>query len=381
MAPYTSAATCGEAVERRARRELRRRHHAVLRRRDERLHRARREQLGGMAALVHQALDQAQPVVLVVDGETPGEAEQLRLAAEQSRGERVERTDPETRGIAPEQPADPLLHLSRGLVGEGDRKDPVGRHPVPVDQAGDPGGEDARLPRPRAGEHQQGTVHVLHGLPLRRIQGERQLGRGGVDHPTCVGEGNAYQETGSLFRVLQDQHTFVGILHDPPGEREADAPTASLARDAGLEQGPTNLLGDARPVVDHPHLPHALLGADPQDNRAAASLQRVDRVLHHRLQRPLQQHLVAQHGGPRAGCLEPELDGIGAARQPGPEVAGHTVGQRAEADRLALGRVADPLEPARHSIQALRIRRQVIRQVRRRRPAAIAPARSIPAGW
>jgi hypothetical protein len=137
-----------------------------------------------MAPLVHQPLDQAEPVIFIVDGEPSREAKQLRLPAEQSRRERVEGADPEARRIPTEQPADPLLHLPRGLVGERHREDPIRRHALSVDQMGDPGGEDARLPRPRAGEHQQGSVDVLHGLPLRRVEGERQLGRDSLDHPT-----------------------------------------------------------------------------------------------------------------------------------------------------------------------------------------------------
>ena len=123
-----------------------------------------------MPPLLHQPPDQAQPVVLVVDRELAGEAEQLGLAAEQPRGERVERADPQAGRVAVEQPADPLLHLARGLVGEGHGEDPVGRHAVPVDQARDAGGEHARLPRARAREHEQRAVDVLHRLPLRRVE-------------------------------------------------------------------------------------------------------------------------------------------------------------------------------------------------------------------
>ena len=116
----------GEAVElRHPGRELRRRHQAVLGARDERLHRARREQLGGVAPLLHQPPDEAQAVVFVVDGELPAEPEQRRLPPEQAGGERMEGADPEARWVAVEQPSDPVLHLARGLVGEGHGEDPV----------------------------------------------------------------------------------------------------------------------------------------------------------------------------------------------------------------------------------------------------------------
>ena len=52
-----------------------------------------------------------------------------------------------------------------------------------------------------------------------------------------------------------------------------------------------------------------------------APLQRVDRVLHQRLQRPLEQHRVAHHHRPHAGRFQPELDGVRALGQPRPEVA------------------------------------------------------------
>ena len=179
-----------QAVERRgARRELGRRHHPVLGRRDDRLHRARGKQLGRMAPLFHQPLDQAQSVVFVVDRELAPEAEQLGLATEQTGRQRVKRADPEPGRIAGEQSADPVLHLARGLVGEGHREDAIGRDAVPVDQVGDAGGEHARLARPRAGQDQDRSVHVVHGLLLGRIERALELGRRGIDHAADCASG------------------------------------------------------------------------------------------------------------------------------------------------------------------------------------------------
>jgi len=49
--------------------------------------------------------------------------------------------------------ADALLHLARGLVGESDGKDFRRVCAAQVQDVGDAGGKDARLPGSRAGEH------------------------------------------------------------------------------------------------------------------------------------------------------------------------------------------------------------------------------------
>ena len=173
----------GQPVEGRRGLEAGRVLHPVLGAGDHRLHGARGERLGGMAALVHEAAHQRHAVVLVVDGEPPGEAEPLRLAPEQAGRERVEGPDPEAGRIAPEELRDPVLHLARRLVGEGDGEDPVGGDSMALDQAGDAGGEHAGLPRPGPGEHQQRPMDVLHRLALRGIQGSEPIvGGGGFGH-------------------------------------------------------------------------------------------------------------------------------------------------------------------------------------------------------
>jgi hypothetical protein len=69
--------------------------HPVLGRRDDRLDRPGREQLGRVAPLFHQAADEVEPVVLIVDRELAGEAEGLGLVPEQPGREGVEGADPE----------------------------------------------------------------------------------------------------------------------------------------------------------------------------------------------------------------------------------------------------------------------------------------------
>ena len=59
--------------------------------------------------------------------------------------------------------------------------------------------------------------------------------------------------------------------------------------------------------------------------------------------------------GPAPGASSRSSMVLARRGQPGPVVAGDPVGQRTEPDRLALGWVADPLEPLRHPLQPLRI--------------------------
>ena len=163
----------------------------------------------------------------------------------------------------------------------------------------------------------------------------------------------------------------MGVLDHAARERQTDAPPATLRGDSGLEQSAADLLGNARPVIDHPHFRRSLLRADPQDNRSAASLQRVDGVLDQRFQRPLEQHRIALDHGTHAGRLEPQLDRVGPAREAGTVVAGHPVRQRTETDRLPPRGIADPLESPGHALEPLRVGREVIGQVRWRcRPGA-----------
>ena len=69
-----------------------------------------------------------------------------------------------------EQVADALLHLARGLVGEGDRGDVARIETAVVDQIGDLLGDHAGLAGTGAGENEQRTVEVTNGFALRRIE-------------------------------------------------------------------------------------------------------------------------------------------------------------------------------------------------------------------
>ena len=141
-----------------------------------------------MVAIVHDAADQCQPVVLVVDRELPGKPEALGFPPEQSRRERVEGPDPESTGIACQELADPALHLACGLVGERHREDALRRDAVRIDQVRDARREHPGLAGSGAGDHQDRSMHVLRGFSLRGIEAAKQVDFGG--HAAAAASGN-----------------------------------------------------------------------------------------------------------------------------------------------------------------------------------------------
>src|SRR5574337_2201193 len=63
----------------------------------------------------------------------------------------------------------PPLHLTGGLIGEGDRQDIPGRDPAVADQIGDPPGDDPGLPRPGPRQHQERPLGMQNRLRLSRV--------------------------------------------------------------------------------------------------------------------------------------------------------------------------------------------------------------------
>ncbi len=98
-----------------------------------------------------------------------------RLAPQDAGAERVKRRNPHRPAIDAEQRFDPLAHLGGGFVREGHRHDLVGMHDLFRDEIRDPMRDDARLPRPRAGENQQRPFAVLHGLLLLWIERGKEV--------------------------------------------------------------------------------------------------------------------------------------------------------------------------------------------------------------
>ncbi|MGY3680304.1 hypothetical protein ACVWXU_003927 [Streptomyces sp. TE33382] len=115
----------------------------------------------------------------VVDRERRGEAELLRLAAQDPHARAVEGHDPHGVGARADELLDTLLHLARGLVGEGDREDLAGVHPALGEQMGDPVGQHPGLARAGPGDDEQRRTGVHHGGALLGVQPVEQ--RGGVD--------------------------------------------------------------------------------------------------------------------------------------------------------------------------------------------------------
>ena len=64
----------------------------------------------------------------------------------------------------------PPLELGRRLLREGQGEDLRRPRPLGGDQPGDPPGDDPRLARARTGDHDERSVAVGHGAPLRPVQ-------------------------------------------------------------------------------------------------------------------------------------------------------------------------------------------------------------------
>jgi hypothetical protein len=134
---------------------------------------------GGHDQLFHQP----HLVVGVEDGEVRLQPHQLRVAPQQLHADRVERAEPRhpLRRLTEERP-DAVLHLARGLVGEGHREDLVWTRRAGGQKMRDPRGQRAGLAGTRARQHQDGPVEPLHRLALRGVQtveiGPRPRGHG-----------------------------------------------------------------------------------------------------------------------------------------------------------------------------------------------------------
>jgi hypothetical protein len=123
------------------------------------------------ADLAQNLAHRAGGVGLIEDGEgRAAQAERFRLGAEHVEAEAVERADLElARDLRPHDLAHALVHLARGLVGEGHREDGARGRPA-LDEARHALRDDARLARACAGEHEERSQAVLDGLTLGGVQ-------------------------------------------------------------------------------------------------------------------------------------------------------------------------------------------------------------------
>ena len=116
-------------------------------------------------------LDQTDLVVRIEHGEGGLEVDKLRVAAEDFHADGVKRAEPRHAfNNAADQATHPLLHLARGLVGEGHRQDLPWIGAPKAQQMRNARGQHPRLARSRAGEHQQWPVQRLHCLALLGVE-------------------------------------------------------------------------------------------------------------------------------------------------------------------------------------------------------------------
>ena len=85
----------------------------------------------------------------------------------------------------------------------------------------------------------------------------------------------------------------------------------SLVVMPGSKMRAPDLARHAGAVVDDAQLTRSVRRLRMDGNGAAAALERIDRVLHQRLERPLEQHGIALHRRAGAGGLDPEVDRVG----------------------------------------------------------------------
>ena len=125
----------------------------------------------GDAHVGEDSLHEALLVVVVVDGEGGRQPGPRRLPPQEPGPEGVEGLDPGVGSLEAEQVPEPLPHLARRLVGEGDREHvPGGDAPLP-DQVGDAVHDDPGLAGAGSGQHEERPVPVQHGLALGVVQG------------------------------------------------------------------------------------------------------------------------------------------------------------------------------------------------------------------
>ena len=142
----------------------------VLRVGDLRVDAARDEALRVAVELLQALLHEPDLVGLVVNREVRAVTEARRFPAEDPPARRVEGHHPHR----PRDPADdglePLAHLPRRLVREGDREDLLRLHADRGHEVGDAVGQHAGLSRARSGDDEHGAFGREHGLPLGGIQ-------------------------------------------------------------------------------------------------------------------------------------------------------------------------------------------------------------------
>ncbi len=139
---------------------------------------ARRPALLVDVGCLDDLLHQAQLVVDAEDGEVGFEADELGVAAQHLGADRVEGAEPgHALGDRADERADPLLHLARRLVGEGDGEDVERPRLRGRDQVGDAGRQHPGLAGAGAGKHEHRALRRLDRLALLGVEAGKIGGR------------------------------------------------------------------------------------------------------------------------------------------------------------------------------------------------------------
>ena len=118
---------------------------------------------------LHNIAHHALGIVVIVDGELTGVAQQVGVLAQHAHAHGMEGAHPHAAGAAGNECCQTLAHLGRGLVGKRDGQDLPGLNAQVAKHMRDAEGQDAGLARTGAGEHQQ-----------RALGGQDRLALGGV---------------------------------------------------------------------------------------------------------------------------------------------------------------------------------------------------------
>ncbi len=183
---------------------------------------ARRVVLRRDAQALHDPLDDADGVILIVDREARRAPDEVRGAAKHPRADGVERAAPHANRLGAEEASDALAHLARRLVGERDREDVLRVDAVMLDEVRDARRQHARLAGSGAGEHQHWSFEMEYRVALRGIETGEPVSGHRRGHQCKITSNVAPRGDGTSSKL-----PAVILLDDAPREREADAPSAS----------------------------------------------------------------------------------------------------------------------------------------------------------
>ena len=197
-------------------------HELVLERRDLRRQPAGGEPLRVEVQVPAHVVDEPDRIGLVVDRERRADPELCGLAPQDARAGGMERRHPHAVGDGTDQLADPLFHLTGGLVGERDRQQRERRSAVVADQPRDTIGEHSRLAGSGPRDHEQRHLGWGgHRLPLHRVEPREQVSGlfgGAHDASQRIGAGS---DVGAGFEAQLARHAVLRGHVVPPRARSS----------------------------------------------------------------------------------------------------------------------------------------------------------------